>query len=150
MKKIILLSCLFLMASTIFAQKANETATIEKEILRLEELGRAKSLKGDTNWDDITADGAYFIDPSGNVIIYKKGQNLAAGYPPPKSLKISDIIVRVYSEIVVVTAQMDIEMETADKKIVSFSLRYMNIWKKFDDGWKLVAAERTAIRPAGK
>ena len=40
---------------------ADKTQEIEKEVLRLEEAGRQKVLKGDNNWDDLIAAGAYMI-----------------------------------------------------------------------------------------
>jgi len=153
MKVIIFLWCLFLFTSNVFAQKTtktNETQTIEKEIRELEELGRVKSLRGDSDWDGLWAEDAYMIDALGGVIVYKRGQNLSAGMPPPKSLKMSDMIVRVYGETAIVTALMEIEIETAEKKTFSYNLRFMNIWKKFDNGWKIVAAERTPVRPPPK
>jgi hypothetical protein len=153
MKAIIFLCCLFLSAAFVFAQKntkPTQTNEIENEIRRLEELGRVKSLRGDADWDGLWAEGAYLIDALGGVIVYQKGQNLSAGSPPPKVLKMSDVIVRVYGETAVVTALMEIEIETAEKKTVAFSLRFMNVWKKFDDGWKIVAAERTPVRQMPK
>ncbi len=47
-------------------------------------------------------------------------------------------------------ALMEIEIETAEKKQFSYNLRFMNVWKKFDDGWQIVAAERTPVRPTPK
>lgn len=156
-KTIIFLCCLFLSASAGFAQKSaktklekNNSEAIQKEIFRLEELGRTKSLRGDTDWDDLWADGAYIIDPFGKIIVYQKGQNLSAGGLVLKSLKLSDMIVRAYREVAVVTALMEIESETTDKKPLSFRLRFMHVWKKFDDGWKIVAAERTPVRQIPK
>lgn len=149
MKAIIFLCSLFLMTTFVFAQtnaQPNNTAEIENEIRRLEELGRVKSLRGDANWDDLWAEGAYLIDVLGKVTVYKKGYNLAGGLAPPKAMKMSDIVVRVYGEIAVVTALMEIETETPDKKPFAFNMRFMNVWKKFDDGWKIVASEGTAVR----
>jgi hypothetical protein len=155
-KTIIFLCCLFFSASVGFAQKTKtksekfDAEAVQKEILRLEELGRTKSLGGDTDWDDLWADGAYIIDPFGTIIVYQKGQNLSAGGLVLKSLKLSDMIVRAYGEVAVVTALMEIESETADKKPLSFKLRFMHVWKKFDDGWKIVVAERTPVRQIPK
>ena len=153
MKTIIFLSCLFLAASTAFAQKnakTRETETIQKEIMQLEELGRQKALRSDSDWDNLWADGAYMITAFGTVTVYKKGMNLSAGGPAANSLKMSDMIVRVYGEVAVVTALMEVETETADKKPLSFKLWFMNVWKNFDDGWKIVAAERTPVRQLPK
>ena len=157
MKTIIFLCCLFLATSAVFAQKSaktkvekNNSETIQKEIMRLEELGRQKALRGDSDWDDLWADGAYMITAFGTITVYKKGMNLSAGGPAANSLKISDMIVRVYGEVAVVTALMEVETETADKKPFSFKLWFMNVWKKHNDGWKIVAAERTPVRQMPK
>lgn len=157
MKTIIFLCCLFLTAPVGFAQKTaktkveeNDSEAIQKEILRLEELGRQKALRADGNWDDLWADGAYMITAFGTITVYKKGMNLSAGGPAANSLKMSEMIVRVYGEVAVVTALMEAETETADKKPLSFKLWFMNVWKKHDDGWKIVAAERTPVRQMPK
>src|SRR5688500_3103577 len=103
MKTIIFLCCLFLATSAVFAQKSaktkiekNNSETIQKEIMRLEELGRQKALRGDSDWDDLWADEAYMITAFGTITVYKKGMNLSAGGPAANSLKISDMIVRLY------------------------------------------------------
>ena len=157
MKTIIFLFCLFLSATVCFAQKTEKTKfektdseAIQKEIMRLEELGRQKALRADSNWDDLWADGAYMITAFGTITVYKKGMNLSAGGPAANSLKLSEMIVRVYGETAVVTALMEVETETPDKKPLSFRLWFMNVWKKHDDGWKIVAAERTPVRPIPK
>lgn len=153
MKAIIFLCSLFLMTTCVFAQKdakTNDTAKVENEIRRLEELGRVKAVRKDSDWDDLWADGAYMITAFGTVTVYKKGMNLSEGGPAANSLKLSEMIVRVYGETAVVTALMEVESETADKKPFSFKLRFMNVWQKTDDGWKIVAAERTPVRQMPK
>lgn len=62
MKAIIFLCCLFLMTPFGFAQKDKKTSTtetVEKEIRQREELGTTKSVRGDSNWDGLWADGAH-------------------------------------------------------------------------------------------
>src|SRR5215213_6205829 len=122
---------------------------IEKEILRLEELGRQKALKGESNWDDLIAEGAYMIAYDGTVIIYQKGQRLPS--LPLKSFELSEMIVRVYGdEAAVVTGLAEITSETPEKKPFSFQMRFLNVWKKSGDGWKIVVSERTGVRPPAK
>jgi hypothetical protein len=121
---------------------------VQREILRLEELGRQKALKGDTNWDDLTADGAYLIQGDGTVMIYRKGQNLSS--MPVTSFKLSELVVRVYGETAVVTGLSEVSSQTPDRRPFSFQMRYMNVWKKVGGGWKIVVAERTMVRPYGK
>ncbi|HSS18873.1 MAG TPA: DUF4440 domain-containing protein [Pyrinomonadaceae bacterium] len=127
---------------------AKQIAAIEEEILRLEESGRVKALRGESQWDDLMADGAYAIGGDGTVLIYKKGQNLSS--MSLTSFEISELIVRVYQDVVVVTGLSKVAAETPDKKPFSFQMRYMNVWKKSSDGWKIVASERTMVRPYGK
>lgn len=149
------LVCLCLATSTAFAQNnstgrahADKTEAIEKEILRLEELGRQKALKGDNEWSDLMAEGAYLIAYDGTIIVYHKGQNLPS--LPLKSFTLSELIVRVYGGAAVVTGLAEIESETPQKQPFSFKMRYLNVWRKFGDGWKIVVAERTGVKPPPK
>src|SRR4051812_41555150 len=112
-----LLVCLCLLTITAFGQDklkvlahADKAEIIQKEILRLEERGRQKALQGESNWDDLIAEGAYMIAYDGSIIIYQKGQNLPS--LPLKSFELSDMIARVYGETVVVTGLAEIESET--------------------------------------
>jgi hypothetical protein len=127
---------------------ADKTQEIEKEVLRLEEVGRQKVLKGDNNWDDLIAAGAYMIAFDGSIIIYKTGQQLPT--LPTKSFKLSEMIARVYGEAVVVTGLAEVESETADKKPFSFQMRFLNVWQKSGESWKIVVSERTGVRPPAK
>lgn len=132
------------------AGKAGEDKSqrIRQQILRLEELGRQRSLKGEKQWDDLMADGAYLIQGDGSIMLYRKGQNLSS--MPLKSFEMSELIVRVYGDTAVVTGLSDIGAETAEKKPFSFQMRFLNVWKKFSDGWKMVVTERTMVRPYTK
>jgi hypothetical protein len=121
---------------------------IEKEILRLEELGRQKVLKGETNWDELIEDQAYMTAFDGSVIRYQKGQELPA--LPVKSFELSDLIVRVYGEVAVVTGLADFEGETPQKVTIKVQQRYLNIWKKSGNGWKIAVSQTTPVRPRSK
>ena len=124
---------------------SDSTAAIEKEILRLEEVGRQKVLKGDNDWDDLIAEGAYMIAYDGSIINYQKGLHLPS--LPMKSFNMSEMIARVYGDVAVVTGLAEVESETAEKKPFSFKMRFLNVWKKSGEGWKIVVSERTGVRP---
>ena len=124
---------------------ADNTQAMEKEVLRLEEVGRQKVLKGDNDWDDLIAEGAYMIAYDGSIINYQKGLRLPS--LPMKSFKMSEMIARVYGDVAVVTGLAEVESETAEKKPFSFQMRFLNVWKKSGDGWKIVVSERTGVRP---
>jgi Domain of unknown function (DUF4440) len=143
---------LCLITTTALAQKysnpraAVSTEAIEKEILRLEEVGRLKALRGDNDWDDLMAEGAYMIVYDGSIITYQKGQR----FPPfpMKAFNMSEMIARVYGDVVVVTGLAEIEGESAEKKPFSFKMRFLNVWKQSGDGWKIVVSERTGVKAA--
>ena len=151
-----LLVCLCLVPITAYAHnnlngraKVDKTEAIQKEILRLEEVGRQKVLKGESNWDDLIAEGAYMIAYDGTVIVYQKGQTLPS--LPLKSFNLSEMIVRVYGgEAAVVTGLAEVASETAEKKPFSFQMRFLNVWKKSGDGWKIVVSERTGVKQSAK
>src|SRR5229473_5474349 len=109
---------------------ADKKQAIEKEILRLEEVGRQKILKGDNNWDDLIANGAYMIGFDGSISVYKKGLQ----FPPMtiKSCEMSEMIARVYDDAVVVTGLAAVETVTltAEKKPFFFKMRFLNVWKQ--------------------
>lgn len=149
------LVCLCLLPMTALAQNnSTSVASVDRaeatqnEVLRLEELGRQKALKGDKEWDDLMADGAYLIAADGTILVYQKGQNLSS--MSLTSFKLSELIARVYGDTAVVTGLAEVGAETAEKKPFSFKMRYLNVWKKFGDGWKVVVAERTMVRPLTK
>ena len=110
------------------AANADNTTAIEKEILRLEEVGRQKVLKGDNNWDDLIAEGAYMIGFDGSIVLYQKGLQ----FPPlpVKSFEMSEMIVRVYGDAAVVTGLAEVGGESPDKKPFPFKMRFLNVWKK--------------------
>jgi hypothetical protein len=149
--------CLCVVSIGTFAQNKSKNPaktdkaeiTIQQDVLRLEELGRQKALKGESNWDDLIAEGAYMIAFDGTIILYTKGQNLPA--LPLKSFDLSEMIVRVYgSGTAVVTGLAEVTSETADKKPFAFKMRFLNVWKKSDDGWKIAVSQRTGVKQAGK
>jgi hypothetical protein len=143
-------ACLCLLQVAAFSQVKSKIKAdkIEKEILLLEESGRDKALRGESNWDDLMADEAYIIQGDGTTMIYKKGQNLSS--LPMKSFKLSELIVRVYDDSVIVTGLSDVSSETPDKRPFSFQMRYLNVWKKFGGKWKIVVTEKTMVRPFSK
>jgi hypothetical protein len=122
---------------------------IQKEILDLEEIGREKALKGESNWDDLISEGAFMIAFDGKIITYQKGQNIPS--LPLKVFNLSEMIVRVFDkETAVVTGLAEVTSETAEKKPFSFQMRFLNVWRKSTEGWKIAVSERTGVKQATK
>jgi hypothetical protein len=142
---LIWLFVLLLFVTDLFGQTAKTTglAAAAAEVLQLEEMGRQKTLRADPTWDDLISDGAYMIGPDGNVIIYKAG----SGFPPfpLKSFTLSEMIARPFNELVVVTGLGEVEAIAPDKRVIPFKMRFMNVWKKFPDGWKMIVTQRTTV-----
>jgi hypothetical protein len=154
-KNVIFAVCLCLLPATVFAQpgpkdksKRDKASSTEQEVLRLEEKGRQKALDGENKWDDLMEEGAYLIQGDGTIMIYRKGQSLPS--LPMKSFKMSDLIARVLGETVIVTGLSEVESETSQKKAFSFQMRFLHVWKKFGNGWKMTVSEMTMVRPYGK
>ena len=123
---------------------ATKSHSIQKTILRLEEAGRQKALRGDNSWDDLIAENAYMIAFDGTIIVYRRGQNLPA--IPLRSFVLSEMIVRVYHDEAVVTGLATVEAETPDKKPYAFQMRFLNVWKRFHHEWRIVVSERTGVK----
>lgn len=123
---------------------SESTGDIEKTVLGLEEAGRQKFLKGEGNWDDLIADGAYMVAWDGKVTSYKKGEPLPAS--PMKSMTLSELKARVYGDVVVVTGLGEGAVETPDQKSLSFESRFLNVWKRVDGTWKIVVTQSTPVR----
>lgn len=155
MKIVLFLICLYVLAFPVSAQgdanggdSVKTTTETEKEILRLEELGRQKTLSGARNWDDLWADGAYLIAADGSVMNYLPGMDLTKGSPPPNSMTLSEMLVRVSGEVAIVTGLVEVGIQSAQNKPFAFKVRFINVWKKMSDGaWRITVAERTPIRP---
>ncbi len=124
------------------ASKAAEA--VRSEVLHLEEQGRLRSLRGETNWDDMMADGAYLISPDGAVYLFTKGKSLPS--LPLKDFKITELRARVYGKSVVVTGLAHLEAETRDKGTISIQMRYLNVWRRVGDSWKMVVSQRTIVK----
>ena len=121
---------------------------LEQRILQLEEIGREKMLRGDSLWDDLMADGAYMVRWDGVVTTYRKGKALPS--VPMKSLLLSDLVARVYGDVVVVTGLGTGEGEIPGGKLISFTSRYLNIWRKVAGTWKIVITQNTVVREPPK
>ena len=143
--------CLLVMFSTLYGQEKSKSMPISKkaeaqqnEVLRLEEVGRQRVVAGNNSWDDLISEGAYMIGPDGSVLRYELGK----GFPPfpVKSFTLSEMIARSYGEIVVVTGLASLEAESPGRPPLSIQMRFMNVWKKFKDGWKMVVTERTSVK----
>ena len=138
----------FSQAGVITGELSKKAEALRAEVLALEETGRLRSLKGETNWDDMMADGAFMISPDGMTLTYRKGQTM-----PSFSLKrfdITELVARVYGDSVTVTGLAEIEVFGPEKKLVSFQVRYINVWARIEGAWKIIVSGRMNVKGSVK
>ena len=146
---------LLIVVITAFSQTGVTSGEITKkaetsrtEVLALEEAGRLRSLKGETSWDDIMADGAFMISSEGLTVTYRKGQTMPSF--PLKRFDITELVARVYGDSVTVTGLAEIEALGPEKKFVSFQVRYINVWARIEGAWKIVVSGRMNVKGSVK
>ena len=129
-------------------ERSKQADAARAEVLKFEEEGRVRSLKGETNWDDMIAEGAFMISPDGAAFTFKRGQAMPS--LPLKDFKITDLIARVFGDAVVVTGLALLEGVAKDNKQFSVQMRYTNIWTRIEGSWKIVVSERTTVKDSFK
>lgn len=130
--------------------QAVRSTSAEAEVLRREEEGRLRVLKGETNWDDMMADGAYLIQFDGSVLAYKAGTALPSF--PVKSFVITEMIARQVGQSVVVTGLAELTGTAPDKRELTYKSRYLNVWrkKKNGHGWEILFSTHTTVKDSMK
>ncbi|MEO6392569.1 MAG: nuclear transport factor 2 family protein [Pyrinomonadaceae bacterium] len=136
-------------ASNAVAQPV-KSSLAEVEVLRREEEGRLRVLKGETNWDDMMADGAYLIQFDGSVMTYKAG--IALPSFPVKSFVITEMIARQVGQSVIVTGLAELSGTAPDKREFTFQTRYLNVWRKKKNGrgWEIMVSTHTTVKDSVK
>lgn len=119
---------------------------MESEIKELEEALRKAMLSNDVNkLDELIDDSLVFITPYGNVVTKKMDLETHQNKTQKMSqLTPSEQTVQLYDNLAVVTVKMDI-VGTYGTVPISGLYRYIRIWKRINDKWKIVAGSVTSI-----
>lgn len=120
---------------------------MKSEILKLEEDLRQAMLKNDVEkLNQLIDDSLVFVGPDGNIATKQMDldahknniQTMTEMIPREQSMQ------QIKDDFVVVTVKMEIAGTYANFDI-SGSYRYLRIWKKINDSWKIVAGSVVKI-----
>lgn len=113
---------------------------MKDEIIKKEEELRLAMLAGDVQkLDELIDDNLTFISPFGCMVTKQMDLNVHRTKAQVlTSLEPTEQTIDVRNNIVIVTVKMQLT-GTYNKMDVSGKYRYMRIWQKIEDKWKIVA-----------
>jgi len=146
MKRIAFVVGFIVLAFGVAILAQTQTASVEQELIRLENDWVDAWVKGDIAFHDrIMSDDYTWISPWGET--FTKADNLAlinSGEDVITSWVLADMKVRVYGDTAVVTGQSTIK-ETYKGEDVSGQERWTHTWVKRVGSWQCVAAHSSEI-----
>jgi ketosteroid isomerase-like protein len=147
MKRILLLAVVLASASLpAFAQDKKVSNSVEQAVLKLEQQWEEALLKSDAAaLERIYDDGLIYTHSSGavdNKSVYVG--NIKSGATKYESMKRDDIKVSVYDDTALVTCHWEVHVLNKGNKIDT-NARYIHVYVKKKDGWKMVAHQSTRI-----
>lgn len=147
MKRTLLLAVAFASVSLpAFAQEKKASNPVEQTILRLEQQWEDALVKSDVAaLEKLYDDTMVYTHSSGGVdnkSIYIG--NIKSGATKYQSMTRDDIKVNVYGNAAVVTCHWDVHVLARGSKIDT-NARYIHVYVKRKDGWKMVAHQSTRI-----
>ncbi|MGE0127306.1 MAG: nuclear transport factor 2 family protein [Blastocatellales bacterium] len=129
-----------------FAQEKKASNPVEQAVLKLEQ-----------QWEDalIKSDAAALEKLYGNSLIYTHSNgsvdnksayigNIKSGATKYQSMKRDDIKVGIYGNTAVVTCHWEVHVLARGNKIDT-NARYIHVYARQKDGWKMVAHQSTRI-----
>jgi ketosteroid isomerase-like protein len=147
MKRILLLAVLLTSASLpAFAQDKKASNNVEQAVLKLEQQWEDALLKSDVAaLEKIYDDSLIYTHSSGavdNKSVYIG--NIKSGVTKYESMKRDDVKVNVYGGAALVTGHWEVHTLNRGNKIDT-NARYIHVYVKQKDGWKMVAHQATRI-----
>jgi ketosteroid isomerase-like protein len=136
---------------TLWLSPAQETKTsnpFEQTVLNLEQRWEDALTKSDTGaLAELYDDTLIYTHSSGRVDTKSTYINaINSGATRYESMKRDDIKVSVYDRTAVVTCHWDVHILAQGNK-VDLNARYLHVYVKQKDAWKLVAHQSTRITP---
>ncbi len=147
MKRTLLLAVVFASVSLVaFAQEKKASNGVEQAVLKLEQQWEDALLKSDVAaLEKIYDDSLIYTHSSGGVdnkSVYVG--NIKSGVTKYQSMKRDDIKVNVYGNTALVTCHWEVHVLARGNKIDT-NARYLHVYVKQKDGWKMVAHQSTRI-----
>ncbi len=147
MKRILLFAVVFLSVSSLaFPQEKKIPNGIEQAVLKLEQQWEDALLKSDVAaLEKLYDDSLAYIHSNGSVdnkTIYIG--NIKSGVTRYESMKRDDIRVNVYGNTALVTCHWRVQVLARGNKLDT-NARYIHVYVKQKNGWKMVAHQSTRI-----
>src|SRR5215813_14193998 len=147
MKITLLLAAVFASASLpTFSQEKKSSTSLEQAVLNLEQQWEDALTKSDVAaLEKIYDDNLIYTHSNGSVdnkATYVG--KIKSGATKYQSMKRDDIKVSVYGNAAVVTCHWEVHVLAGENKIDT-NARYLHVYVKQKDGWKMVAHQATLI-----
>ena len=147
MKRTLLLAVVFASVSLpAFAQEKKASNSVEQAALKLEQQWEDALINSDVAaLERIYDDSLIYTHSNGSVdnkSVYVG--NIKSGVTKYQSMKRDDIKVSVYGNTAMVTCHWEVHVLARGNKIDT-NARYLHVYVKQKDGWKMVAHQATRI-----
>jgi len=147
MKRILLFAVVFLsMTLFAFAQEKKASNGVEQAVLKLEQQWEDALIKSDAAALEKLYDDSMIYTHSSGSVDNKSAYigNIKSGATKYQSMKRDDIKVSVYGNTALVTCHWEVHVLARGNKIDT-DARYIHVYVKQKDGWKMVAHQATRI-----
>src|SRR5262249_21450717 len=147
MKRTLLFVVVFASVSLLaFAQEKKTSNGVEQAVLKLEQQWEDALLKSDVAALERIYDDSLIYTHSSGSVDNKSAYvgNIKSGATKYESMKRDDVKVSVYGNTALVTGHWEVHVLSRGNKIDT-NARYLHVYVKQKDGWKMVAHQATRI-----
>ena len=147
MKRTLLLAVVLVSVSLpTFAQDKKASNGVEQAVLKLEQQWEDALLKSDVAALEKIYDDSLIYTHSSGAVDNKSAYvgNIKSGASKYESMKRDDIKVSVYDDTALVTCHWEVHVLNRGNKL-DINARYIHVYVKKKDGWKMVAHQSTRI-----
>jgi ketosteroid isomerase-like protein len=147
MKRTLLFSVVLALASLpVFAQEKKASNSVDQEVLKLEQQWEDALINSDIAGLERIYDDSLIYTHSNGSVDNKSAyvDNIKSGVTKYQSMKRDDIKVNVYGNTALVTCHWQVHVLNRGNKIDT-NARYIHVYVKRKDGWKMVAHQATRI-----
>jgi len=147
MKRTLPLMVVFASVSMLaFAQEKKASNSVEQVVLKLEQQWEDALIKSDAAALEKLYDDSMIYTHSSGSVDNKSAyiSNIKSGTTKYQSMKRDDIKVSVYGNTALVSCHWEVHVLARGNK-VDTNARYLHVYVKQKDGWKMVAHQATRI-----
>ena len=147
MKRTLMLAVVLVSVSLpAFAQDKKASNGVEQAVLKLEQQWEDALLKSDVAALEKIYDDSLIYTHSSGAVDNKSAYvgNIKSGATKYESMKRDDIKVSVYDDTALVTCHWEVHVLNRGNKL-DINARYIHVYVKKKDGWKMAAHQSTRI-----